>query len=242
MNIQQWLSNPKRTYAEGLIIYNTVKRSTKFDKLFSSVDDSKFGQLHFNYLERELKNIDRISGQTKKKVVEKTPPAIGVFPVGEKKVIAKPKLERPQFYNPKRYNVNELSDDMKKLWEENQQLTKTISNLSEKIKVLGKGAENNTARKNLREEMLAQEKKRNDNWKTIDTYWNSDERKNPKPKIGVVPMNNNADTDQLFKDIEAAKRYIGRYRNSDKADQIAEVKVREKFLIDNGINWKPKAK
>ena len=239
MNIAQWLSDPKRTFADGVTLYNTVKRSTKFDNFFSAVADSKPGQLHYNYLLREMQKIHRIGRSTEKAVETKKSPIIGVFPVSEKKVIAKPKLERPLFYNPKRYNVNELSDDMKKLWEENQQLTKTISNLSEKIKVLGKGSENNTARKNLREEMLAAEKKRNDNWAVIDDFWNNGRN---KPAAPAVDANSSVDTDQLFKDIEAAKQYIGHYRNSDKADQLAEVKVREKFLIDNGINWKPKTK
>lgn len=231
MEIQQWLSNPNRTFCEGLAIYKTVKKHTKNDLFFSQVADAKQGTIHFNILQQELSRIARINGQISSEKKEPESPPIKVKPIISIKPVEANKNEKPKFYNDKMYNVNELPADLQKKFKENQELTKEISGTQAKMKAVAEGKENDNERAKLRKSIETLEKKRNKNWELIDTWWNT-ERGKPAPV-----KTDSERAIELAKAIDAARKYLQRYFKSESPAQIAECKTRIAFLKENGIVW-----
>lgn len=227
MNLTQWIKNPARTYKDGVAIYHKVKKNSKFDKLFAQVEDSKQGELHFNYLFKELSRLNRTAAQ-QNAAPEEEKPTIAVKPLLKKEAPAA--SNRPKFHE-ERYDVNELSPEMRVKYERNKAIIKAMAALHEKMKAVDPDPKNDQVRAELRKEIDGLDSERNKNWKAIDSWWKKRESGNDSPSAA-----------ELVNKVQAAKRYIGRFGESKDPKVIAKCADYTKFLKESGINWTPSKK
>lgn len=236
-----WLTDPNRTFADGIALYNTMKKSTKFDMFFNNNPNAKQGDAAFNILEQELKRITRIAGQNVIAAIENAKPSIiAVKPIVKKgaapaEIVAPIGKEKPKFFTAKMYDLNILPEKLQVKFLENQDLTKIISAKHEKMKLLAKDPNKNKI--GLEEERISLEKledARNKNWEAIDLWWNTERNKPAAPKT------DSEKAIELSNEIIAAKKYLDRYSKSTGEVQINKCKERLAFLKKHNIKWQLK--
>jgi hypothetical protein len=236
---QQWLNDPKRTYKEGVRIYCQIGRDKKLMARFKQIPSEMMMQKLLTELAK-LKDILMKEGVTPlaKTEVQKAietparPKATNV--AGRLKVDNNPSLD-----------INLLPEAEHSLYEDNQELTKTISALHAKLKTI----EDPDERKRLANEITAAEDLRDENWKKLDAWWKNrtaaPQRKTITEPSGkyvkdVIEAIEDPAVKALSKElrIKANTNYVKRFRNSEKESQKKEVALRILELDQWGVKMK----
>ena len=240
---QEWLENPNKTYKEGVRIYSQLGRDKRLLAQFKQIDNTMMqDKLHKELA--KLKDIllkqgvipinpkTQAKGQNKNDIskdVKKTdvPDKIN----NRLKIDSNPSLD-----------INLLPADKRNLFEQNQQLTKELTVLQEKMKV----ATTKEERSRLAGIICMSEDIRDNNWQILDAWWKDYTKGDEAEKItepsgkypkSVIDDINDPAVQALSKElrIKANLNYIKRYTDSKKPGQVSEVKLRTEELIQWGV-------
>jgi hypothetical protein len=252
--IKKWLNDKNRRYSDGLNIYNRAKKSAAKDKFFAQVQEVPSSDIHFIYLERELRYILRVYGDLPPvKTVQEPPPPLSrslaasdkktpslppivvkpILPVktvhapSDVETVLAPSTNKPKFFD--RLDPNTLPDDLRQLYEENKTLNRDISALHVNLKHYAtlKTPEAIKKRQEIKELLLQKTEHKNKNYEAIDSWYNS-----------VSVRSRSRAASDLIKQIKAAERYLQRNFQKTDPETINKCNQRKQFLIENGVPWK----
>lgn len=231
-----WLEAENKTYSkahydEGVRIYCDLGRNRHLMGMVKRTRNERY----MRAITRELKVI------TQKMKSE------GMKPAKPKKEWKKPEItSKPAAKKSGRVKINTndyvdpnaLPSNLREKFEENQELTRTLSGMHTELSQIPKGEANNPRRQQLANEIVTLEKKRDANWKAIDTWWkDKDKDFQPQKASGSYTKEEierikdpvlKAKSKELR--ITANKRYIDRYASSLKEKQKEKVKLRKREL------------
>lgn len=219
--LSAWLANPNRSYADGVAIYNSCKRTNKFDNYFASVQDPPKSSLQFRMLFDQLTRISRIlkakpelvvpQPQTTKPIVVK---AINTESVKKNKPAAAKNTEpkRPVIVENALVDVKALPAELKVKYFENKEIIKLINQKHEALKKMDKDPKFDKDRKRIAGELAELDDKRAAAWKEIDEWWNEnkDKKAADKPKEDTPELQAKVDR------INNLKNYINRTKAQTK--------------------------
>lgn len=170
-NIQHWLSDDKRNYQDGLVLYNQYKTSAKHDKFFNSVSNPDPGGIHFNLLTTQLQNISRKLKQNPSLIKGKALEVKKLSPTIKAERLGDQEAKRPRVVDNPLVDVKELPEHLQEKYFENKNLIKERSKAHAEMSNLPDDKKNDADRKKLAGQVLNLDKKMADNWKAIDTWW-----------------------------------------------------------------------
>ncbi len=150
MNIENWLADPQRSYADGLAIYNKFKKDNSQDSFFNSNENPAPKSIHFNLLIAAIQTVKRILEQRG---------------INTKTIATEPgqQLEKRKFFLEDAIDVKSLPPDIQQRYIANQEITRSLAGLHQQLKA----ADSNQNRKELAETIAMQNKQRQENWKLI---------------------------------------------------------------------------
>ncbi len=167
--IIRFFSTPNQPYEKGLELYHKVKKDSSKDRFFSQVQSAPKGSLHHNLLVSELKAAARI-------LRDASPPKQVPKPTQDITAKALPRAKTRFAYN-QIVDVKSLPEDLQKLYFENQELTRKLSGMHQELR----SATTDYRRKELAWEIKGLTKKRQENWKVLDSHAKGESKKG-KPK------------------------------------------------------------
>ena len=218
-------------------VYNQYKIDNKHDAYFGQVSEAGKDTVHYKSLRNRVIDILRKLDQRgvfeeedgsrkvevgRQKVMESVAAAISVKPIVHKATKMRVVIDD----NP-HINREDLSEEMKALYDENKRIYKDMS---------GKHAQLDNAdltdmeAKTLLNDVLASEEILRENWKRIDDWYknNGFTDKAPEKTEELKPA-------ELASKINAAENYIRRYHDSKKPYQMARLHEYRMFLELHGV-------
>lgn len=191
--INQWLTNPERTYNDGLDLYLKSRSKPDFDKFLTDGKDSKPESVQYNMLYQRLTNIARIMGNGVPVKKEETKPVITTEK--EEKPKAGKSKQFPKIDDNPIINASELPDELRAKWDEIQAITPEIHAYHEQAK----NATADDDRKELINLAAELEDKKDSLWEAIDTWW-----KETKLGEGAAPKTEKPQTESEQNKAKAA--------------------------------------
>ena len=209
MNITTWLDSPDKTYQDALTYYRMVRQSKSKDNFFASFTNPPQDSLAFSMIIQEIKKGVRIlSSQNKLHLVTSPQKAKSqIRPASTKtRITANPFVD-----------ISKLPKDKQRLFERNQQITKTLSGLSQKIKLV----KTDNERQLIAAQIDKLFKERKSNWAAIDA--------DTKPK--EQPQEQKADPKDVLKKqrrIKTIKSNLTRAKKELKSGKLSEKKASQR--------------
>lgn len=219
--IDEWLSNPKRNYSEGLSLYTEHRRDASSDKFFNTQTP---GTIHMNMLIGELSRITRIISQNEPTAQDKKVEVPGkLISIGDPLTKNQRRAQSFKITNTDPdVDYKSLPDDMKQKFDSIKELSKVIGGL----KVALDAAETNDDRKKFADDLCNKWDERKALWDELDKFI-KEERKQTKDnnKIPFTEMNK----EQLAKAIKLRKDNINRAEKNvtEKNKAKAENRIKE---------------
>ena len=173
MTIKEWISNPARSYKEGLAIYHRIKRNSGKDSFFNSVDNPPTGSLHYNLLFQAIKSAYRLmlsSDELDKTIVDAETKPITTQALS---------LDKRKFVLYDIVDVKSLPPDLQKLFFQNQDITRELSGLHQQLKSSGSDEQ----RKELAEKIVQLFDLRKANWQVLDNFSTGDQEDPGKESV-----------------------------------------------------------
>jgi len=173
INISLWLSDPNRTYQEGLQLLQKLK--PKEYPFYASVLNPDPGSYHFRMLVSLLRNEERKLIQARSippSYLKHDPPVIAVtkLDLTDSKKTTSKKAETTTglviVSNPV-VDFKELPPALQEVYLQNKSFTPQIARKHVELKAANTDAQ----RKSLLEDITSMESQRAANWKTLDNWW-----------------------------------------------------------------------
>jgi len=219
-----------QNYDQLLSVFKTHATDKRFMPYFEDGVNNRTS-LHANMLVDKVKTILRILEQNKYfETAEEALPAIAVKETPKK---ASKSAEKPKITKNPHINYDDLSDEMKALYDANTRTNGEMKSLHAAMRA----AQTDERRAELRKDLDAMEEALQANWALIDAWYaTKDDEPLPQSTPSVA---------ELSRKIDAAKRYIQRFDVKDyqldekQQTKMAEYKV---FLTGMGVSWEKKKK
>ncbi len=174
MDISNWISNPDRTYQDGLVIYHKIKSNQSKDQFFNSVSQPPKGSLHYNLLLHEIKNANRII------VNSKPDPHAAPLPKPTKQITTQPfKESKARYVFNELVDVKTLPEHLQALYFRNQEITRVLSGVHQSLKAATTDAD----RKQIAEQIRTFNIERIENWQKIDAHKPDAPQKDTHPDV-----------------------------------------------------------
>jgi hypothetical protein len=174
-------------YSDLLMVYNHYKTDDsfkgsilRFDKFFNNANPQNTGDIHFSMLRARVRDILRIMSQPTYIEKENELPVV-LSETNQNKFNGKTnkfeRTERVTIFNNPNVDYNELPANLKILFKENGRLESDKKSMHSKMRLM---TQKNQAseRKQLLENLEKMNKKQQDNWKKIDSWFNENKTKN----------------------------------------------------------------
>ena len=172
--VTAWLQSPKKDYQTGVSIYNEYDTRKEYGNYFASVTNPSENAMQFKLLIKRIQLIERklLSNPNLVKPDTTVNRTIQVVEIKKKTT------EKPHIVDNPLVDVKELPKELQDKYFENKGLTLKLSALHQQLRELNPESSFDAVRKEIAGSIISIDEKRSDNWKAIDSYWNS--KKNPE--------------------------------------------------------------
>lgn len=186
-DIVSYLSKADKTYEEGLLIYNVFRHSNQYDKFFAEAVSPEADDPHFQLLIEQLCYIEQKFSANRDMIprlsnITENQPEIKLSPV---KHVKKEKVridEHPYI------DINELPVEQFRLYQENKENWSRLKALHAELRVLNPDSTNNERRKGILAQMNNLEKRNQEIWLSIDTWYESRQLNDQKKEDEMLPV------------------------------------------------------
>lgn len=243
---ENWLENPT-SHAEGVQLYVALGKNKH---LMSLARADKVGRTQEQIKKNLRAIVDKARSEGRLDPVSAVTTAKKVEPKKDLPVKNKPAGKTVKIDDNPHIRVELLSEDMLQLYNRNKEITREMTPLHEKMKLLPDGKKHDSDRKEYAQKISELENERKSNWETIDKWYMEqmlDGPKSPDPVLTASGKLSKKEIDKI-KDpavkkesellrIKANKNYIKRFDGSTKPKQMEDVSLRKKELDEWGVKF-----
>lgn len=170
MDIKSFLSNPNRSFADGLAFYQQVKTSKEYDDFFLKAGNPLPGSLAFNILDKQLaRALRKLHYQHPESLSpegpSKQPISVKII-AAAKQPVSKVASNSMLIDLPGFVNVNDLPDEIKQAYLDNKKHFTYLAGLRQQLAA----CKNNEDRKSIAEQISAVNVLKETNWQRINAF------------------------------------------------------------------------